>query len=130
MFPCGQLPFLSSEILFSIKNAERILIDDNINFTDADEFDLRKGFKLSFEPGVYYWKVVGVRQSEIRTLTIKDAVVLQLVEGEDGYDVVNAGSVDLNVEVYDNQSNFIENISLNPSERIDADGSKYVGGME
>ncbi len=128
--PIDDYESTSSEILFSIKSADKLLIDDNMNFSDPDEFNLRKNFKLSFEPGVYYWKVVGIRESEIRTLTIKDAVVLELVENKDGYDVVNAGSVRLNIEVYNNKSKFLENISLDPSERSVADDNKYVGGLD
>jgi len=128
--PIDNYESLGGNILFSIENADLLIIDTDINFTNSKEYNLNKNFSLSLEPNIYYWKVVGVRESEIRTLTIKDSVILNIVKGEKGYDVVNAGSVILNVEVYDNQSHFIENVTLYPEGKILSNQNKYIAGQE
>ncbi len=99
--PIDNYESLDGEVLFEFKGVEVLLIDDNIDFTTPDEYEVAQGVSLSLEPGVYYWKVSGVLGSEVRTLTINSRVELQLVETEDGYGVVNAGNVRLNVDVYD-----------------------------
>lgn len=119
-----------NSILFSIKNAEKLIISNDINFSDSNEYTLGENFSLDIKPGTYYWKVVGVTESEIRTLTVKDSVILELVKTDNGYNVINSGNVNLNVEVYDNESNFIENRSLVPNEFLPNDYEKYIGGMQ
>ncbi len=125
--PIDNYESLGGNILFSIKNADKLIVDTDLNFTNPKEYDLNKNLSLSLEPNIYYWKVIGITQSEIRTLTIKDSVILNIVKGENGYNVLNAGSVILNVEVYDNESHFIENVSLSPDKKILLEQSKYIG---
>ena len=129
--PIADYESVGSDILFYIENADKILIDNDMDFVDADEYLLREGFKLSFEPGIYYWKAVGVMESEVRSLTIVDAVVLNVIESKNGsYEVVNAGSIGLNVEIYNNESEFVENVSLSPYDSIEIEENKYVGGFD
>lgn len=118
-----------TEILFSIEKAESLLIDDNPDFTTPEEYDIRDGLKIDLKPGTYYWKAVGVLDSEIRTLTIRSEVSLELREIEgDGYSVVNAGNVRLNVEVY-NGTELLNKVKLDVSEEVDVDGDKIIGGL-
>jgi len=91
-----------TEVLFEIEKAEKLLIDDNIDFTTPVEYDVREGLKIELEPGKYYWKAVGVLGSKIRTLTIQSTVSLELkkLDGDGLYGVVNKGNVRLNVHVF------------------------------
>jgi len=128
--PLDDYETLDSEILFSIEKAESLLIDDNLDFTTPNEYLVEDGMKIDLEPGIYYWKAVGVLNSEIRTLTIKSEVSLELREIEgDGFDVVNAGNVRLNVDVY-NGTSFVERVKLDVSEEVDVEGDKFVGGLD
>ena len=127
--PINNLNTTSSEILFSIKNAETLLIDDNINFSSPQEYSLKDKMRLSLEPGIYYWKAVGVLQSEIRTLTIQTAVILELRQDEEGYSVVNAGNVALNVDVY-NRTERVDQLELSPQKEARSNGNKFEGGMK
>ena len=73
--PIDNVTTTESIVLFSIEHAETLVIDDNIDFTSPDEYALKEGLSLNLEPGVYYWKAVGVTKSEIRTLKIGRAHV-------------------------------------------------------
>lgn len=126
--PIDNYETINSNILFSIDNADSLYIDKNINFTHPMEVDLREGVKIELEPGVYYWKAVGVRQSEIRTLTINSLVALRLDKTDEGFNVVNSGNVNLNVEVY-NDSELIEERILEKDESVNSSGNKFIGGM-
>ena len=65
-----------TEILFSIEKADVLLIDDNFDFTTPDEYSLEDGLRINLKPGKYYWKAVGILESEIRTLTINTEINL------------------------------------------------------
>lgn len=128
--PLDDYETLDSEVLFSIEKAESLLIDDNSDFTSPDEYAVEDGMKIDLQPGTYYWRAVGVLDSEIRKLTIKSEVNLELREIEgDGYGVVNAGNVRLNVEVY-NGTSLVEKVKLGVSEETDVRGTKFVGGLD
>ncbi|MBT3577705.1 hypothetical protein HOA55_01595 [archaeon] len=128
--PIDDYETMESEILFSIDKAERLLIDDNVEFTSPEEFAVSDGLKITLEPGEYYWKAVGVVKSEVRTLTIKSVVDLRLKEMENSYGVVNAGNVRLNVDVY-NGSELVDKVSLEigDGEELNVEGTKLIGGM-
>jgi hypothetical protein len=128
--PIDNYESLDGEVLFEFKGADVLLIDDNIDFTTPDEYEVAQGLRLSLEPGVYYWKVSGVLGSEVRTLTINSRVELQLVETEGGYGVVNAGNVRLNVDVYDGDE-LIEKRKLDKGQMSDVRGQedKFVGEL-
>ena len=116
------------EILFSIGKADSLLIDDNIDFTTPDEYSVEDGLKVELVPGVYYWKAVGVLGSEVRTLTINSIVSLEFREMEEGYGVVNAGNIRLDVDVYDGDE-LIEKRKLGIGEVVSG-GDKYIGGQD
>lgn len=119
----------SSEVLFTIKNANTLLIDDNIGFASPEEYKIIDGLKINLEPGIYYWKAISVLQSEIRTLTIESSVILEFRQSEEGYIIINAGSEILNVEVY-NQTELIEQLELTPQQQTETNGNKIIGEMK
>lgn len=129
--PLNNYESSDGQILFSIENADKLLIDDNIDFTTPDEYNIRDGLIINLYPGTYYWKAVGVFQSEIRTLVINSEVSLEIRSGDDGFEVVNAGNVRLNVEVYD-EDRLVDEIKLGPGEGVEGeDGDvKYRGGLD
>ena len=117
------------DILFSIEKAENLIIDDNIDFTTPDEYKIKDGLKISLEPGKYYWKVIGILNSNVKILTIKSEVNLELRKIDDGnYGVVNAGNVQLNVDIY-NGTEMIDNVKLKINEEMESQGAKFIGEM-
>jgi len=123
--PIDEYVSMDGEVLFEFERADILLVDDNMDFTTPDEYVVRDGLEIGLEPGIYYWKVSGVLGSEVRTLTIESRVELALVEGEDGFSVVNAGNVRLNVDVYDGEE-LVERKKLGVGEFVDG-GDKYLG---
>lgn len=123
--PIDEYVSMDGEVLFEFERADILLVDDNMDFTTPDEYAVRDGLEIGLEPGIYYWKVSGVLGSEVRTLTIESRVELALVEGEDGFSVVNAGNVRLNVDVYDGEE-LVERKKLGVGEFVDG-GDKYLG---
>jgi len=82
---------------FKFRNANIILVDDNPDFRNPMEIDLRKlnTTGIRFEPGTYYWKAVGFIESNAREFTITSNVGLEL--DEENSSLKNAGNVQLNV---------------------------------
>jgi hypothetical protein len=125
-----------TEILFSIENADRLLIDDNLEFSSPRTIELaeygEEDIEISLKPGIYYWKAIGLFKTEIKTLTIESEVNLILEKSEDkeSYSVKNAGNIALNVEIYNN-TDLIEEVELIVSEDIDAseDKTKFIGSQ-
>ncbi len=118
-----------TEVLFSIENADVLLIDDNSDFTTPSEYFLEDGLKINLKPGKYYWKAEGVLESKIRTLTINSEINLLLEFDGEEYDVVNAGNVKLNVDVY-NGTELVDKIKLGAGDDADVVGDKIVGGLD
>ena len=117
----------NSEILFSIDKADYLLIDDNFEFTTPDKYPLTEGTKINLQAGKYFWKAVGVLDSEVRTITIESEVNLQLKKMPDeNYGVFNAGNVNLNVEVY-NGTNLVETKKLSVNNQMKMTGNKFIG---
>ena len=116
------------DVLFVIEKADVLLIDDNVEFSSPDEYNIEDGLKIRLEPGEYYWKAVGVLKSEVRTLTIKSIVDLELVKVDGGFGVVNSGNVGLNVDVYDGDE-LVDKVKLGVGE-VSSEGDKFEGGME
>ena len=116
-------------VLFLIENAEELLIDNNMDFSSPDKYNIKDGLKIDLEPGIYYWKAVGVVNSKIRTLTINSEVNLELRASEDGsYEVVNVGNIRLNVDVY-NGTELVDKVKLEVSEKLESMGTKFIGEM-
>jgi hypothetical protein len=127
--PIENFETTDNEILFSIEKASKLIIDDNIEFTTPEEYDVVDGLALELKPGKYYWKVVGLTSSEVRTLIIESEVNLKLVEDEEGYSVVNAGNVRLFVDVYDGEELMSEE-ELKVGEKIGILGNKLEAEMK
>ncbi len=123
--PLDEYESVNGEVLFEFERADVLLIDDNEEFTSPDEYSVVEGLVVVLEPGVYYWKAVGVLGSEVRKLTIQSRVELKLVETEDGFGVVNVGNVRLNVDVYDGDD-LIEKRKVEVGESVGG-GDKFVG---
>ncbi len=124
--PLDNYETFETEVLFSIEKGEKLLIDDNLDFTTPEEYDVIDGLKINLKPGKYYWKVVGFTQSEIRTLTINSKISLEFVAGEDNFDIVNAGNVKLNVDIY-NGTEKIGEKKLEINEEMENVGTKLIG---
>ena len=117
-------------VLFSIEKAGKLLIDDNMDFSSPDEYSVEDGLKIDLESGIYYWKAVGVVNSKVRTLTINSEVNLELRASSDGnYEVINAGNVRLNVDVY-NGTELVDKMKLKVDEGLETEGTKFVGEAE
>ena len=118
-----------TEILFSIEKADILLIDDNFDFTTPAKYSLEDGLGVGLGPGKYYWKAVGILESEIRTLTINTEINLLLEFDGEGYSVRNAGNVRLNVDVY-NGTDLVEKVKVGVSDDIAVEGDKFIGGQD
>jgi hypothetical protein len=118
----------AGDVLFSIEKADYLLIDDNVDFTTPDRYEIKDGLKIELVPGKYYWKAVGVLDGEVRTLTINSVVDLELKKIDGGYGVVNGGNVRLNVDVY-NGTKLVERKKLGVNEVV-VGGNKYIGGQD
>lgn len=124
--PVDDFKTQDTEILFSIDKANKLVVDDNLEFSTPEVYEVYDGLKLDLNPGKYYWKVIGVTHSEIRTLVIESVVNLELVEEENSYSVINAGNVGLSIDVYDGEE-LMENKDLDVGEKIGLLGNNVSG---
>ena len=124
--PLDDLDTTNDSVLFLIEKADLILIDDNVEFTSPEEINVKEGILIKLTPGVYYWKAVGVLESSIRTLTINSEVDLRIKKIGEDYGLVNAGNVNLNIEVY-NWTELVENKRLGIDEEQVVSGTKFIG---
>lgn len=117
-------------VLFEFEKADRILIDDNMEFSSPTEIYVEDNLVINLKPGVYYWKVDGLLESEVRRLEIVSEVDLKLkmIDGGESYEVVNSGNVVLDVDVYENGT-FREKVVLDVDEGREVSGTKFVGSM-
>ena len=114
--------------MFEFEKADLILIDNNLDFSSPREVYVQNNILINLAPGVYYWKVVGALESEVRELTIESDVDLKIREAQDGnYEVVNAGNTELEVDIYDH-GRLSGKIILGVEESSEAEGDKFVGG--
>lgn len=129
--PVDEFVTTNSSVLFEFRKADVILIDDNSAFSSPEKIYAKDNLVINLKPGIYYWKVQGALDSEIRQFTINSEVELKLrkSEKEDVYEIVNAGNTRLNVEVYENGS-LKENIVLGVDESKESSGTAFVGGMK
>jgi len=126
--PEDGLETTSTGVLFEFSNAEVILLDDNLEFSSPEKIYAEDNLVINLKPGRYYWKVVGLSDSEIRELTIKCKIDLRLKETSDGkYEVVNAGNVGLDVEIF-SKGTFLGRVILEPEEASLEEGDKFIGG--
>lgn len=125
--PIDTFETINTNVLFEFEKAELILIDDNIEFSSPQKYYAENNLVINLKPGKYYWKLDGVINSEIRELTIISEVDLKLKESENMYQLVNAGNLELDVEVYD-KGKLIKNIILIVDEEKQISGDKFIGG--
>lgn len=116
----------STTILFSFERANLIIVDDNLEFTSPQEYYVEDNLVIDLSPGKYYWKVVGLRESEIRELTIESEISLKIKQEGENYSVVNSGNVPLNVEVYEN-GQLTGSLHLKAEEKDLAKGDSFLG---
>src|SRR3989344_8834067 len=123
--PADNLKTTENYVLFSFEKADKILIDDNLDFSSPKEIYVEENVVINLEPGIYYWKVDGILNSEIRKVTIESSVDLKLrrLECNDCYGIFNAGNTRLNVNVY-NGSLLTEKIILDIDEEEETKGTK------
>lgn len=126
--PVDNLETTNSSVLFEFGNANEILIDDNIQFSSPEIIYAKDNLIINLKPGKYYWKLKGVGESEVRTLTIISEVELKLRKSKGGYEVVNAGNTLLDVDVY-SDGELKERVVLDVDDVVSVSGSKFVGGM-
>ena len=124
--PLDELSTTNDSVLFLIEKAGVILIDDNSGFTSPEEIEVAEGMVIKLKPGVYYWKAVGVLESAIRTITINSEVDLRIKKIGDDYGLVNAGNVNLNVDVY-NGTDLVDSRELGIGEEREVSGTKFIG---
>jgi hypothetical protein len=129
--PIDDFETTDTSVLFGFDNGEAILIDDNLEFTSPLIIYAEDNMVINLKPGTYYWKVEGVIDSEIRSLTIVSEIDLKLREsGTEGkYEIVNAGNTVLNVEIYRGE-NLEDEVVLGVDESKEVSGTKFVGGQE
>lgn len=115
-------------ILFSVGSSEYILIDDNLDFSSPEKVYVKDGAEITLIPGKYYWKTKNNDFNEIRTLDILSNIDLKIVSVGEEYNIVNSGNLDLNVEVYDNQTKVGE-FDLSPLQNKEMNGTKFIGAQ-
>ena len=127
--PISDFNTTETSVLFEFEKANLILIDDNPEFTSPEEIFVKDNLVINLKPGVYYWKVQGTLQSEVRKLTIESEVDLRLRKGaeKDNYEIVNAGNTRLNVDIYENNV-LTKNVVLGVEETKEVSGTKFIGG--
>ena len=126
--PLDDYTTYNNSVLFEFEKADLVLIDDNLDFSSPREVYVQNNILINLEPGVYYWKVVGALESEVRELTIESDVDLKIREAQGGnYEVVNAGNTELEVDVYDH-GKLSGKIVLGVEEYSEVEGNKFVGG--
>lgn len=121
--PIDDFETLNNSVLFSFKNAEYLLIDDNPEFTSPEELYVKDNLVINLKPGIYYWKVKGFLQSSIRRIAVVSEVGLILRENAGDYEVVNTGNTKLELD-------YIENDSVTENKFLDIKESAEVYGDE
>ncbi len=126
--PNNELVSSNNSVLFSFDKASYLLLDENPEFTSPEKIYVKNNLVINLKPGTYYWKILGVLQSEVRKLTIKSKVELKFRENleNNSYDVVNAGNTRLLVNVFNN-TNLIGNVVLDVGESTNISGTKFLG---
>src|SRR3989344_8682824 len=114
----------STSVLFSFDKANVIDIDDNARFSSPEKIYVEDNLVIQLKPGIYYWRVEGALNSEVRKLTIVSEIGLKLKKvGNESYDIVNSGNTELNVDIYKNDT-------ITGSVVLGIDGTKEVSGTK
>ncbi|MBU3913735.1 MAG: hypothetical protein KKE50_06610 [Nanoarchaeota archaeon] len=96
-YPRNNEVLSQSAVELKFRNARVVLIDENPDFTSPREIDTENAgmANITFQPGVYYWKAVGILESSAKRFTIPSEVGLEL----DNEILRNSGNVPVNVSV-------------------------------
>ena len=125
IYPISGMAIVENDFIFQIKNAEKIIVSNNPEFSYS--LLLEEGSEFTLAPGEYYWKIVGrFRESSVKSFQIKEVVGLDLYEYSDEKNKIkNTGTVKINVL----KNNILVGV-LNPGESIifEKDNSTYLGG--
>jgi len=124
--PINNLETSNSSVLFTFEKGSIVLIDDNLNFSSPDKIYAEDNLVINLKPGIYYWKVSGITDSQIRTLTIISQIDLRLRESENGVEVVNSGNEELSVEVYEKEK-LVDSFVLEKDNSQKVAGTKVIG---
>ena len=124
--PLTDLTTTNSSILFAFDKADTILVDDNLEFSHPRIMHAENNLIVSLQPGVYYWKIKGLRESVVHNITILSAIDLRVQSAGDKYELTNAGNVPLSVQVYNN-SKLQDTLQLSVSEKGNASGTMFLG---
>ena len=129
--PLDEYSTTENQVLFEFKKGEKIIIDDNLEFSSPEEIYAEENLVVTLDPGTYYWKISGVMESEVRMLTILSKIELRIINSSDdgNYELVNAGNVDLDVEVYSGEEK-VNEILLKKDESAWKSGNKFIGGEQ
>lgn len=127
--PINVMNTSGTSVLFEFEKADMILIDENSGFTSPREIYVRDNLEVSLKPGVYYWKVKGTFESDVRKLTILSEVSLKIKENKNSVEVVNSGNTPLDVAIYDKET-LVANLSLDIDESANVSGSLIIGGED
>ena len=105
------------------------MIDDNLEFSSPEKIYAEDNLVINLKPGVYYWKVQGALDSEVRKLTIQSEIELKLKksEKEGFYKLTNAGNDRLKVDIYEDGV-LNESVVLEKDESREKQGMQFVGG--
>jgi hypothetical protein len=129
ILPQDNLTTSEETVLFSFENADKVLIDDNQNFSSPKVWEVKDNLIIELEPGIYYWKLQGIVESKIRKLNIQSKIDLRMNKLNNSYTLTNAGNIGLNVEVY-NKSELKRNFSLGTNEKEKVLGNKFIGSQK
>ncbi len=124
--PLDGLETTNTSILFEFGKADTIFIDDNTEFTSPILINAENDLVVNLKPGTYYWKIKGIGESKIHTLTIVSEIELRLREVGEKYELTNAGNLPLDVEIYNN-SLFQGNVVLEVEESENVSGNVFIG---
>ena len=124
--PVDGLQTTETAVLFEFEKANLILIDDNLSFTSPQEIYAEDNLVINLKPGIYYWKIIGARESEVRELTVESEIDLKIKESGQNYSVVNAGNTRLNVDIYD-RGELKGKIVLDVDESKESSGTEFIG---
>lgn len=124
--PVNNFETTNGSVLFEFERGNVVLIDDNLEFSSPEKIVAEDNLIINLKPGKYYWKLEGILDSNVREFTILSEINLKLKKLEDKYQIVNAGNVQLDVDIYENKS-LVGNVILDIDEESIASGTKFIG---
>ena len=127
--PLDGLVTNESDVVFSFERGQRVLVDDNLEFSSPEIYEVEEGGVITLDPGRWYWRVEGAKVSKVRSLTIQGIVALEIRSDGEGYDVVNVGNTRLLVEVYDGTEK-VDELRVASGESRAATEGLFIGGQD